>query len=100
VYHGVLFTSSLTGTNTASHRADTGKKAAISVLRSLEKFGSLSSNAFFKIYDTKISPILLCGAEMWGLSEFDCIEKYKHIVDYHFLCVSICYSRTNIHLPV
>ncbi|XP_067684346.1 uncharacterized protein [Haliotis asinina] len=34
-----------------------------------------SHASFFRIFDTKISPILLYGAEIWGLKYFDCIEK-------------------------
>jgi hypothetical protein len=42
---------------------------------------------FFKIFDSKISPILLYGSEIWGTKNYDVIESIHTYACKRFLCI-------------
>jgi len=43
------------------------KKVLISLLNSLYEDMPFSSECYFKIFDAKVTPILLYGSELWGI---------------------------------
>ena len=50
----------------ASEMAIKAKRALLSILSSLYKYGQLPYSVYFKLFDTKIQPILLYGSEISG----------------------------------
>ncbi|XP_067654422.1 uncharacterized protein [Haliotis asinina] len=74
-YLGVYFTNILSWSTHTKYASVQARKALIGILRNLRVLGDINLASFFRIFDTKISPILLYGAEIWGLKYFDCIEK-------------------------
>lgn len=50
----------------ASNQAKEAKRALVAVLNAIYKYGQLQYNAYFKIYNTKIAPIIFFGSEFWG----------------------------------
>ena len=42
----------------------------------------------FKIFDTKVGPMLLYGSEIWGLETRDVIERVQYYVCKRFINVS------------
>ena len=62
-YLGVYFTSQLSWSLHANYAAVQAKKVFLGILRQIHILGDLSMNAFFKIFDVKINPILLYGAK-------------------------------------
>ena len=73
----------------AEDLASKGKRALISILQSLSEYGNLSKTAFFKIFDTKVCPMLLYGSELWGLKQFECIEKIHYDACKRFIKVPL-----------
>ena len=62
------------------------KKAINCLLHSLHQFPCLSYSTFFKLFDSKIAPIMLYGSELWGLKNVACIEHIyacKHFLNVH-----------------
>ena len=58
----------------ANEQALKAKRAFISILNSLYKFGQLPSAVFFKLFDTKVKPVLLYGSELWGHTDMESVE--------------------------
>ena len=50
------------------------KKAINCLLHSLHQFPCLSYSTFYKLFDSKIAPIMLYGSELWGLKNVACTE--------------------------
>ncbi|WAR13675.1 hypothetical protein MAR_027855, partial [Mya arenaria] len=88
-YVGAVFTPKLSFDCMASEQAIKGKRPLNSILSSLYKYGQLSSSTFFKIFDVKISPIMLYGSELWGFCERHAIENVLLFVCNNFLCTNI-----------
>ena len=74
----------------ASEQAVKAKRILISILSKLYNYGQLSSEVFFKIFDTKISPILMYGSEIWG-TEYK--QVVKNIHQYDPICLKTLYVR-------
>ena len=47
----------------------------LQILRSLKKLTFILPDVLFKLFDSQIQPILLYGAEMWGVNDCKCIES-------------------------
>ena len=71
-----------------------GKKAIVSILSSLNTYGTLSKTVFFKLFDVKIAPILFYGAELWGTKMYDSLEYVHRYACKRFLNVNfkVCNS--------
>ena len=87
-YVGVTFTSKLSTNIMAADQSVKAKRALIAVMNSLYKCGQLPSSIFFKLFDTKIKPILLYGSELWGYSKRDTTEIVQRYACRRFLCVN------------
>ena len=87
-YVGVTFTSGLSLNSMASEMAIKAKKALLSILSSLYEYGQLPYSVYFKLFDTKIQPILLYGSEIWGFKSRDVSESVLNYACKRFLCVS------------
>ena len=69
------------------HLASKGKKVVLQINRVLSKCKEMTANTFFKIFDTKIQPILLYSAELWGLNKLEHFKKIHMLACKRFLGV-------------
>jgi len=53
------------------------KKALNHLFNCLHGIPCIPYKTFFKIFDSKISSILLYGAELWGLTSHSCTEQVQ-----------------------
>ena len=44
---------------------------------------------FFKLFDTKICPILLYRSELWGIQKQVAIERVKNDASKRYMCVNL-----------
>ena len=58
----------------AIDQATKAKRVLISLLNSLYNLGQLPKDVFFKLFDRKVSPVLLSGSEIWGFTKREPIE--------------------------
>ncbi|XP_071119476.1 uncharacterized protein [Haliotis cracherodii] len=72
-----------------SDLASRGKRALMEIFRNLRKIGFVDTSVFFKIFDTQIQPILLYGAEIWGVDRFEQIEQVHMMACKKFLNVGL-----------
>ena len=77
-YVGLTFTRQLSLPTMVHELCVKGKRILISILSSLYNSGQLPKTVFFKIFDTKICPQLLYGAEVWGLETFIDLERVQY----------------------
>ena len=84
----LLFTPKLSMYRMTAYLAKKSKKKIVSVLQSLNSYGSLSSSAFFKTFDTKICPMLLYGCEVWGFKQYENIHRIQYYSCKRFMNVS------------
>ncbi|MEW8546516.1 MAG: reverse transcriptase family protein, partial [Candidatus Thiodiazotropha sp.] len=87
-YLGLVVSSRLSWYVCQKTLAEQASKALFSIKSKLSQFGSLSFNILFKIFDTKILPILTYGAEIWFGHESKDIEKVHHDYCKYILKVS------------
>ena len=71
----LIFTSSLSLYKMAEAMSSKAKRVLVSLLSSLHNYMPLSYETYFKIFDTKITSILLYGSELWGYENRVCIEQ-------------------------
>ena len=86
-YVGVNFTRQLSLIQMAKDQAIKGKRVLISVLSKLYQYGQLTKGVFFKIFDTKIGPVLLYGAEIGGIEKQLAIERIQYYACKRYMCV-------------
>jgi hypothetical protein len=86
-YLGFNFTTMISAKKGTAHLVTKGKKAFLQVNRVFQKCNEMTANTFFKIFDTKIQPILLYSAEVWGLNILEHIEKVHMLACKRFLGV-------------
>ena len=89
-YLGILFTRTLSWSQHVQNACAQANKILVAVLKSLYRFKPIPYNLFFKIFDTKISPILLYGCEIWGVDVVNSIESVHMRACKRFLCVKTC----------
>ena len=78
-YVGIRFTNRLSLFKIAERMAVKGKKVISYVLNSLTNYKCLPYNVFFKIFDSKVAPILSYSSEIWGINSHHCIESVQNI---------------------
>ena len=66
-YSGFTFTSSMSLQESTHQLALKGKGALFDVVRAHSRLEQMTRNTIFKIFDTKIQPILLYASELWGV---------------------------------
>ena len=77
-YLGLVVSSRLSWYACQKTLAEQASKALFAVKRNLMQLGTLSVDLLFKIFDTKILPILTYGAEIWCNHEGKDVEKVHH----------------------
>lgn len=86
-YVGVLFTQQLSFPIMASEQATKAKRVLVALLSKLYKYGQLPRSAFFKIFDTKVLPILLYGAEIWSVTRQTAPETVHLYACKRYMCL-------------
>ena len=85
-YLGLNFTRQLSLEQMANDQATKGKRVLVSILSKLYRYCQLTNNVFFKIFDTKVLPILMYGAEIWGIQARQEVERVQHYACKRCLC--------------
>ena len=80
-YVGRLFTQKMSLYKMTEDLASKAKRVLAPILNSLYEYGTMLKTVFFKLFDVKVLPILLYGSELWGVKQFDCIERV-----HYYLC--------------
>jgi len=86
-YLGFKFTTMISAKNGTLHLTTKGKKAIVQLNRVFQKYKEMTAKTYFKIFDTKIQPILLYAAEIWGINRLEHIEKVHMCACKRFLGV-------------
>ena len=73
------------------------KKVFIGILKSLNSVNDVSYNMFLKLFDSKIAPVLLYGAEVWGFSDFQVLESVHLYACKRFLNVKTSTPNAKVH---
>ena len=76
-YLGVIFGSSLNWSKCVKNLSAKARKAVAGIKRLQFTLVSIPVNTLFKIFDTKVKPILLYGSEVWGFQKYDEIEQVQ-----------------------
>ena len=61
----------------------------MSLLNSLYDYGTLPKSVFFKLFDVKVLPMLLYGAEVWGIRQYECIKRVQYYLCKRFMNISL-----------
>ena len=77
-YLGVHFSSVLSWSQNIKLRATKGLRALGCVQSLMYKIPKMDTRVLWKVFDTKIKPILHYGAEIWGFSDAVEIEKVQN----------------------
>ncbi|MEW8548219.1 MAG: reverse transcriptase family protein [Candidatus Thiodiazotropha sp.] len=88
-YLGLSLSMQLSFNRMASDQATKAKRVLISLLNSLYDLGQLPKDIFFKIFDRKISPLLLYGSEIWGCLKRESVELVHRYACKRYMCVSL-----------
>ena len=75
-YLGNVFSSNGHWSKAHDFNATQANKAYFGLLQILKNVGTLPVNVLFKIFDSKLKPILLFGNELWGTSSCKVIEQF------------------------
>ena len=101
-YLGIYFSTRLFFTAACKDLASRAKRAAICVMKNLNRLGNSSFKVFTKIFDSQVQPVAQYGAEIWGLDKCsEHIEKIHLFALKRFLGVSkktpnnLIYGETN-----
>ena len=63
-----------------------GKKAGICLSKAFQKYKEMTYETFFKIFDSKVQPILLYSSEIWGLQRLENIEIFLYFFSHLMAC--------------
>ena len=85
-YVGLTFTSQWPLNKMVSELCTKGKRTLTSILHALYKNGQMPKSMFFKIFDTKISPQLCYGSEIWGMNTYNELERCQYYACKRFMC--------------
>ena len=89
MYLGLNFTRQLSLTQMACDQALKGKRVLISLLSRLHQNEQFSKDIYFKLFDSKISPVLLYGAELWGVDCQKAIERVHNYACKRYMCIRL-----------
>ena len=65
------------------------KWVLISLLNSLYNLRQLPKYVFFKLFDRKVSPVLLYGSEIWGFAKREPFEVVHRYACKRYMCVGL-----------
>ena len=76
-YLGFTLTTKLSGDIALTDYVGRAKRKIINILRVLRALGHFDVNIFFKLFDGQVKPLALYAAEVWGVTQYDVIEKIQ-----------------------
>ena len=89
-YLGLYLSTKLSFSAACRDIASKAKRALLFVMQRLRQHNNYSVDVFFRIFDSKIQPIMQYGSEVWGLEQSsDYCEKIHLYALKKFLCVSM-----------
>ena len=74
-YLGIIFGSTLNWSRCVDNLASKALRAVYGIKSLYFRLRTIPASTIFKIFDTKIKPILLYGSEVWGVKSFEAIEN-------------------------
>lgn len=86
-YLGLTLSMQLSYYRMASDQATKAKWVLVSLLNSLYDLGQLPRDAFLKLFDRKISPVLLNGSKIWGFAKCESVELVQRYACKRYMCV-------------
>ena len=89
MYLGMTLSMQLSFNRMAIDQATKEKRVLISLLNSLYNLGQLPKDAFFKLFDRKVSPVLLYGSEIWGFTKREPVEVVHKYTCKRCKCVGL-----------
>ena len=92
-YLGFNFTTKISCKQGTDHLVAKGKKAIIYLRKAFQKYRETTGETFFKIFDSKVQPILQYPSEIWGLQRLENIEKIHLMACKRFLGVPVRTSK-------
>ena len=97
-YLGIYLSTRLSFIHTMNDLADRAKRGVFAITKLLWSVGEHSSAVFFKLFDCQIQPILVCGSEVWGLTDNqEIIERIHLFAIKKFLGVNVKAPRHLIY---
>ena len=84
-------------TNCVTDLVTKAKKASFCIIKLLKRLACNDLKLFFKLFDSKVEPVLAYGSELWGLQEHLPIEQVHTTTLKQFLKVSIHSSNTLLY---
>ena len=97
VYLGFEFTTRMSVTSSLSSFIIKAKHALNALLRSLNTIDCHENKIFFKLFDSKVLPILSYSSEFWGVFNIEDIEKVHTLAIKRFLNVSTHSSNSIVY---
>ena len=84
-YLGYFFTSRLSDTAMLENQNVKAKQRTVSLVQFLFRTRNFNSSVFFHLFDAQILPVLMYGAELWGIGRHDPVEKAHMFACKHFM---------------
>ena len=97
VYLGFVFTTTMSINSSLSSFIIKAKCALNSLFRSLSTINCHEMSVFFKLFDSKVVPILSYSSEFWGVFNLEDIERVHTIAIKRFLKVSVHTSNSIVY---
>ena len=88
-YVGLAFSMELSFYRMCSELSKKGKHVLVTLLSSLRDYRQLPKHIFFKLFDTKVLPVIVYGSEIWGFTQYDVLEQVHYYACKRFMCVGI-----------
>ena len=95
-YLGQTFSTGQSFTAAMEDMSIRAKRSRVDILRALKKIGCNSPVVFFNLFDARIVPTLLYGAEIWGNGKYEQMEGVHPFACKHFFCMSVTRLRMTL----
>lgn len=97
IYLGIEFTTRMSFTNSTNTLISKAKQVCYELQKSLNIINCYDIQIFFKLFDTKVQPIISYASEVWGMHDLPNVEQVHSIALKRFLNVSIHSSNNTIY---
>ena len=89
IYLGMTLSMQLSFNRMVIDQATKAKRVLISLLNSLYNLGQLPKDVFFKLFNRKVSPVLLYGSEILDFTKREPIEVVHRYACKRYMCVGL-----------
>ena len=86
-YLGLVLSEHLDNALTAKIVAQSANRALGLLIAKAKAFGGIQYDAFTKLYESMVFPVISCGASIWGTQSFKCIHAVQNRAAKYFLNV-------------